>query len=103
MNQMSFIKNSEFPVCKNCVHFQYDLEYGKCKKFGQRNLVSGENVYKYAEFHRNNESLCGLQAKYFTQERKTKLLMRHTKYKIIQNSPYFLFGSALTTLAIAFF
>ena len=40
-------------------------KYGKCLSFGEKNVVSGEVSYEYAELCRNNESKCGIKGKYF--------------------------------------
>lgn len=76
----SYIKNTDVPVCVNCVHFiedesnyPYDpppnnSRYGKCKTFGQNNLVTGELEYEYASTCRILESQCGLEGKHFTKK-----------------------------------
>jgi hypothetical protein len=69
-----FIKNNELPSCVNCVHFieqphgyQNDRsEFGKCKLFGEKNLVSGGIKYMFAANCRQ-KGLCGTEGKYFEE------------------------------------
>lgn len=66
-----FIKNAELPVCKTCVHFKFydanELNYtlGKCEKFGNKNIVSGEITYVFAESCRIDDDQCGKNGKHF--------------------------------------
>lgn len=76
----SYIKNTNLPVCVNCVHFiedtnnypydppPNDSRYGKCKTFGQNNLVTGELEYDYASICRMTDTKCGETGKYFTKK-----------------------------------
>jgi len=62
-------------LCINCKYFikhwaPYDEEndhtnYGKCKIFGEMNLITGDTTYDYAKLVRNDESQCGLSGKLF--------------------------------------
>lgn len=63
------IKNGEYPACKNCVHFieNKDISFSRCAFFGEKNLITGEIKYNYADLTRNNE--CDVTGKYF--EKKT--------------------------------
>ena len=61
-----FIKNSDLPICLHCVHFirpakqdqDYEL-YGRCKKFGKMNLITGEVDYSLARHCRSDDETCG--------------------------------------------
>lgn len=65
------IKNKEFPICSNCLHFikhinnypydsiPSDKLYGRCKKFGEVNFITGEIEYDLARNCRLNVSKCG--------------------------------------------
>jgi hypothetical protein len=61
----SKIKNIDLPICVNCVHFiKHDslpsIEiYGKCKKFGEMNLVTGSIEYEFATVCRIYDKKCG--------------------------------------------
>jgi len=63
------IKNAKYPACKNCVHYIEHTDYtlSKCAFFGEKNLITGEIKYNYADLTRNNE--CDISGKYF--EKKT--------------------------------
>ena len=66
-----FIRNTKFPACNNCLYFiehknNYpydptpdDKKYGKCKKFGEINLITGIIDYDYAMDCRLNSEKCG--------------------------------------------
>jgi len=66
------IKNSNFPICINCLHFiehtnnyPYDSvpnnqDFGKCKKFGKINLINGIIEYEFAQICRNDKKKCGI-------------------------------------------
>ena len=64
-NGKIFIQNSDLPVCLNCVHFirpsrQDDYElYGRCKKYGKMNLITGEIQYSLAISCRLDDDKCG--------------------------------------------
>lgn len=66
-----FIRNMELPTCSSCVHFiehtnnypydpiPSDEKYGKCKKFGEVNLITGVIQYDLASNCRLNNDKCG--------------------------------------------
>ena len=66
-----FIRNTELPSCFNCIHFiehtnnypydsvPSDKEYGRCKKFGEVDLVTGLIEYDFAKNCRNDIKKCG--------------------------------------------
>ena len=65
------IRNKELPICSYCLHFiehtnnyPYDPipsneQYGRCKNFGEVNLVTGAIEYDLATNCRLNVSKCG--------------------------------------------
>ena len=59
------IKNGQYPACKNCIHFIEDdvVWFSRCAFFGEKNLITGEITYKYADLTRANE--CSVSGKYF--------------------------------------
>jgi len=64
------IINHNYPLCKNCKYFipHTDMNYyelSRCKKFGVRNVVTGEIKYNYADLCRDNITKCGLKGVYF--------------------------------------
>jgi hypothetical protein len=66
-----FIKYSKMPVCKQCSFFvphtitKHKHELGLCKKFGEKNILSGEIKYFLASTNRNDTNRCGLSGTYF--------------------------------------
>ena len=72
-----FIKNGDFPLCINCIYFikdtnnypydppPNDKQFGRCKIFGEKNMVTGEIEYDYAASSRIREDKCGISGKYF--------------------------------------
>jgi hypothetical protein len=73
-----FIKNANLNTCKNCVYFikdtpfEYgapnDEKYGKCKMFGEKNLITGIVQHDYAVWCRQNNAKCGQDGKYFKEK-----------------------------------
>jgi hypothetical protein len=66
----SFIRNKELPICSTCVQFiehtnnyPYDPipcnKQGRCKKFGEVNMITGAIEYDFANDCRFNENKCG--------------------------------------------
>lgn len=61
------MKNNIPKLCINCKHFLPDEvlwpdekpDNGKCKLFGNTNLVNGKTKYDYAYSVRNDNNLCG--------------------------------------------
>ena len=66
----SKIKYMEYPICKTCIYFLPDEtssrpdEFAKCKLFGEKNIVTGEITYKYAELCRSNSNHCNITGIY---------------------------------------
>ena len=77
------IRNVELPTCINCLHFiehtnnyPYDpipdnTQYGRCKKFGEVNLINGEIEYDLAKNCRADNSKCGKIGLEYTDKRKS--------------------------------
>ena len=74
-----FIKNSDLPSCLNCVHFiipktkdldDYDF-YSRCKKFGKKNLITGEIEYDLARNCRKDGEKCGYSGKEYIATAKS--------------------------------
>jgi len=75
-----FIRNKALPICSNCLHFiehtnnyPYDptpsnKQYGKCKKFAEMNLITGEIEYDLAKNCRLNISKCGNFGSEYTEK-----------------------------------
>ena len=66
-----FIRNIDLPVCSNCLHFiehtnnypydpvPSDKHYGKCKKFGEVNFITGLIEYDFSKNCRDDINKCG--------------------------------------------
>lgn len=66
----SKIKYMDYPICKKCIHFlphehlKHNDEFARCKLFGEKNVVTGEIKYKYADMCRLNNDQCNITGKY---------------------------------------
>jgi len=73
------IKNINIPSCKNCIYYKPNIlhndftsTYNKCEKFGEKDIITDEITYKFANFCRDDESMCGKEGKYFEEEKNIK-------------------------------
>ena len=78
-----FIRNRGLSICSNCLHFiehtnKYpydpipsDEQYGRCKKFGEVNLITGVIEYDLAKNCRLNVSKCGNFGSEYTEKIKS--------------------------------
>ena len=78
-----FIRNKELLICSNCLHFiehtnnypydpiPSDEQYGRCKKFGEVNLITGVIEYDLAKNCRLNVSKCGKLGLEYTENIKS--------------------------------
>ena len=76
----TFIRNKELPICSKCAHFiehtnnyPYDPipsneKYGKCKKFGEMNMITGSIEHDLASDCRLNDSKCGKFASEYSKK-----------------------------------
>jgi hypothetical protein len=94
---MRQITDLDKPNCKNCIYHipNYSLgsQLSKCSYFGEKNNVSGEITYKYADMCRDDENKCGKSGKYFIEDKYADL--KTTRNLIFQYSPVILFGSII--------
>lgn len=52
----------------NCIHYRPALlssSFSRCSQFGNKDVVTGEVVYQYADVSRRDE--CGPEGKYFNE------------------------------------
>jgi len=66
-----FVRNTNLPICLNCIYFiehtnnypydpvPNDKQYGKCRKFGEYNLITGLIEYDLAKNCRDDNNKCG--------------------------------------------
>lgn len=76
------IRNTHVPICSNCVHFiphqtNYpyedipdDKNYGKCRKFGEVDYITGCIMYDFAKDCRNTVDKCGLSGSEYVEKSK---------------------------------
>lgn len=79
-SEQIFIRNTELPICSKCKYFiehsnnyPYDPvpsneQYGKCKRFGEVNFITGELMYDLARECRTNSSKCGNTGKKYIEK-----------------------------------
>lgn len=63
------IRNGNMPACKNCKHYKLDFsilpnyQFGRCKIYGNKDLITNKISYTYATTVRKNDDMCGLEGK----------------------------------------
>jgi hypothetical protein len=98
------INNHKLPACANCKFFEpskygeFNSASGICMFFGEKNIVTNEITYSYAELSRNNENKCGINGTYFESESNldSKILKHKLKQQLLPITLY----SFLTILLI---
>ena len=103
VNCSPIITNVNIPSCKNCKyynpsHYNDFTSLNKCNKFGEKNIITDEITYNYADTCRNDESKCGKDGKYF--EKESNVNLKIIKYKIINDLPNILLVSSLVLMSI---
>jgi hypothetical protein len=93
INSDKIIKNINIPSCKNCIYYKPNIlhndftsQFNKCEKFGEKDIITDIIRYNFADFCRNDESMCGKEGTYFEEEKNIKFKI--FKYKIISSLPY---------------
>ena len=59
---ISGIRKFQYPACVNCVYFiktTNNENYGRCKKFGEMDLVTGVIEHDFAKLCREDTKKCG--------------------------------------------
>ena len=81
------IKNNQYPTCQNCNNYRPNLlshSLLKCSQFGNKNVITGDITYDYADLSRMNSEKCGLEGKYFNE---TSLSFKALQIAFIHNLP----------------
>jgi hypothetical protein len=90
MNASKIIKNIDIPSCKNCIYFKrsgYIPEsLSRCDKFGEKNIITDEIKYDFADYCRNDEKKCGIEGRYFIKETDLNLRINDIKTQLNENS-----------------
>jgi hypothetical protein len=95
---LSFVNSEKIsiPSCKKCIYykpspynFDFNANYNRCTKFGEKDIVMDKINYDFAELCRNDESKCGKQGKYFEEEQNLnmKLFVHKVIYIFTITSP----------------
>jgi hypothetical protein len=91
------IQNINIPSCINCIHYKpiFDYEYSssfsKCDYFGKKNIQTDIITYDYADACRDSENKCGLEGKYFIQDKNAqKKMFLHKSIRYSPLSLYFI-------------
>ena len=98
-----YIKNGDFPSCKNCVHFRPNLfigDYtmGKCANFGTKDIFDNTITYDYVDNCRDNANKCGNEGKYYQIDKNAD--MKLFLYTLFQNVPNI---SIISTILILYY
>jgi hypothetical protein len=68
------IRNKNVPSCMNCKFSQNTLLTGsttfiRCRKFGEKDIVTDKLSYDFADSCRNDEKRCGIEGKYYEEDK----------------------------------
>jgi len=92
-NTDKIIKNMHIPACRNCVFykpnhssFQFSSTFNKCEKFGEKNIITNEITYDYADSCRTSENKCGQTGVHFKEE--TNVIGKIIKHKLLFLLPF---------------
>jgi hypothetical protein len=101
-----FIKNANVPSCKDCIHRipyygNYESSLNKCSKFGEKNIISNEVFYSYADTCRGDENRCGFNGRYFKEDKDVHFKIM--KYHAVNNLPFLFVFGAVGTWSFVFF
>jgi len=77
-NREDFIKYWVSPSCVSCIHFlsyypNENIGAGRCKLFGEKDLVTGRIHYEYASVCRENYDMCMPDGIYYKKNPDDKL------------------------------
>ena len=103
-----FIKNINTPSCKNCIYYKpssyisdFTSSLNKCSKFGEKNILTDDITYDFADSCRKDENKCGKEGKYFSEEKNINLKI--LKHKMINKLPEFLIVSISVSYIIVLY
>jgi len=65
-----FIKNVNLPICMNCAFFDKQHKSAVCKKFGEKNIITGDIKYMNVLTSRSDTNYCGESGTYFVESLK---------------------------------
>lgn len=76
-----FIKNSNLPVCRQCIHYSPD-GLSTCAKFGEKNIVTNEINHAYAASCRRDENKCGEKGVFFEKDSPLGIFLKHFRHPL---------------------
>lgn len=84
------IKNYNRPICASCKYFKpintFDkkdaIKYGQCKKYGEKNLLSGNIEYEFASIARKYLN-CGINGTHYQYDSNYMWKYQQTYFKIL--------------------
>ena len=83
--QVGAIRNGDINACKNCMYYRpkpFGTDFtsclNKCSRFGEKDIITDEITYDYADSCRKDESKCGKIGKEF--KREPRLWLKKLKY-----------------------
>lgn len=62
-----FIKNINLPICINCAFFDKQNKLMVCKKFGEKNIITGNIKYMSVVESRTETNACGELGTYYVE------------------------------------
>ena len=68
------IRNADIPSCKSCIHYEPGYTYAKCKMFGEKNIITSEVRYDFADSCREKEEKCGKMGKFHEESWNTEVV-----------------------------
>ena len=96
VNSEKIIKNIYTLSCKKCIYykpnpnnFDFTATYNRCTKFGEKDIVTDQINYDFAESCRKDELKCGKDGNYFEKEQNLnmKLFIHKVIYIFTITSP----------------
>ena len=89
LTRICAIRNNDMPACKNCIHYrpklfvdEFTSPLNKCDRFGEKNIISDEITYDYADICRSDESKCGKEGREF--KKQPLIVLKRLKYAIFR-------------------
>ena len=89
-NSEPLIKNLYTPACRNCIYYEprlidgFNSQFAKCHKFGEKDIITDEITYRYADLCRQDENACGKQGVYFEKNKYININTRKFVQYIIK-------------------
>jgi len=106
-NSEKTIRNINIPACRNCIHYTpaiysrgFTSSFSRCEKFGEKDIVTDEIKYDFADSCRKDESKCGKDGKGFVEE--TNIERKIWKHAILSRPFDILIGSFFSMVFLSY-